>query len=108
MQTTDTGLLFQSDAQIGDDARRMEKLSRTRELGEPLILSSKVLASCLVGDTLWTAESGWQARMIDLVVCAVDVCLLIHSRAPQRCCIKATEVRSRVWLVRSLTAGYAC
>lgn len=69
MQTNDTGLLFQTDAELDDNARRLQKLSRTRELGTPVVLSSKVLASRLEGDTLWTAESGWQARRIDLAVC---------------------------------------
>lgn len=68
MQTTDTDLLFQTDKDIKDAVRRERKSKVTQTIGRPISLSSKVLRVLVDGDTAWTAESGWQARAIDLKV----------------------------------------
>lgn len=68
MQTTDTDLLFHTDKDLKDAARRERKSKATKSFGRPLSLSSKVLRVLVDGDTAWTAESGWQARSIDLRV----------------------------------------
>lgn len=73
MQTTDTDLLFQTDKDLKDAARRSKKITATQSLGRPLSLSSKVLRVLVEGDTAWTAESGWQARSIDLKVSNVYI-----------------------------------
>lgn len=68
MQTTETDLLFQTDSQLVDTARRQRKLQVTASLGRPINLSSKVLGIVVQGNKAWTAESGWQARYLDLEV----------------------------------------
>lgn len=68
MQTTDTDLLFQTDKDLKDASRRERKLKASQSLGRPISLSSKVLRVLVDGDVAWTAESGWQARCIDLKV----------------------------------------
>lgn len=72
MQTTDTDLLFQTDKDLKDASRRERKVKATGSLGRPISLSSKVLRVLIDGDTAWTAESGWQARSIDLRVSKIS------------------------------------
>ncbi|KAL7418738.1 hypothetical protein Q5752_006421 [Cryptotrichosporon argae] len=66
MQTTDTGLLFQSTQQLADAASHQRKVVAARDVGRPIACSSKVLDMTVVGDDAFTAESGWQARRINL------------------------------------------
>lgn len=68
MQTSDDGLLFQTDAQIDDAARRQRKIKASVGIGRPISLSSKVLGLAVSGQDVWTAESGWQARRLDIDV----------------------------------------
>jgi hypothetical protein len=68
MQTTDTGLLFQTSQQIADESNRERKIEAAQDIGSPLKLSSKILDLVISGDDAWTAESGWQARCVDLAV----------------------------------------
>lgn len=68
MQTTDPGLLFQTSQQLADTSNRERKIAAAQNIGSPIKLSSKVLDLIVSGDEAWTAESGWQARCIDLAV----------------------------------------
>ncbi|BEJ12499.1 hypothetical protein CspHIS471_0209590 [Cutaneotrichosporon sp. HIS471] len=66
MQTTNPGLLFQTSQQLTDASDREHKLEATQNIGSPIKLSSKILDLIISGDDAWTAESGWQARCVDL------------------------------------------
>jgi hypothetical protein len=68
MQTDDTSLLFQSDSQLADSARRGEQAIKYASLGSPLRVTSKILALAISGDDIFCAESGWQARRVSLQV----------------------------------------
>lgn len=68
MQTTDTGLLFQSSQQLLDASNREKKIVAAEKIGNPIKLSSKVLDVVVQDQEAWTAESGWQARRVDLNV----------------------------------------
>jgi hypothetical protein len=68
MQTTDTGLLFQTSADLASSASRERKVKAAEKIGNPIRLSSKILDLCIHGDTAFTAESGWIARKVDLNV----------------------------------------
>jgi hypothetical protein len=68
MQTTDTGLLFQTSADVASSASRDRKVKAAEKIGNPIRLSSKILDLCIHGDVAFTAESGWIARKIDLNV----------------------------------------
>lgn len=57
-----------------------------------MVLSSKVLASCIEGDSLWTAESGWQARRINLEV-GLEVTRADSRPEVRRCCTKGIKGR---------------
>ncbi|RSH82685.1 uncharacterized protein EHS24_007679 [Apiotrichum porosum] len=66
MQTTDTGLLFQSSQQLADASTRERKIVAAEKVGNPIKVTSKVLDLVVRGQDAWTAESGWQARRLDL------------------------------------------
>lgn len=68
MQTNDTNLLFQSDDQLEDAAKRAQEGAKYASLGSPMRVTSKILAACINGNDIYTAESGWQARRVDLQV----------------------------------------
>lgn len=68
MQTTDTGLLFQSSQQLADASSRERKIVAAEKVGNPIKVTSKVLDLAVQGQDAWTAESGWQARRLDLNV----------------------------------------
>lgn len=74
MQTTDTGLLFQTSQQLADASNRERKIEAAQNIGNPLKLSSKILDLVVAGDDAWTAESGWQARCVDLTVSSAMYC----------------------------------
>lgn len=68
MQTTSDANLFQTDAQIELSERHARKAEVVKDVGLPIQLSSKALDLVIKGNDAWTAESGWQARRIDLLV----------------------------------------
>lgn len=68
MQTADAQNLFQTDAAIEQDERRQIKSVRAAKLGDPIVLSSKIIKLEVRGQDAWTAESGWVARRTDLRV----------------------------------------
>lgn len=68
MQTSDPGHLFQTTAQLKQAASRERKLKAAEKIGSPITLSSKVLGLEIRGNDAFTAESGWQARRVDLKV----------------------------------------
>jgi hypothetical protein len=67
MQTTDTDLLFQSTQQLNDAASRAGKRLAAADIGRP-ILTGKIIDFLIVGNEAFVAESGWQARQLDLAV----------------------------------------
>nr|ODN93050.1 cytoplasmic protein [Cryptococcus depauperatus CBS 7855] len=66
MQSSDPGHLFQTDSQISQAATRERKFKAAGKIGDPINLSSKVIDLEIIGHDAWTAESGWQARRIDM------------------------------------------
>ncbi|KAK8843940.1 hypothetical protein IAR55_006732 [Kwoniella newhampshirensis] len=66
MQSADPGHLFQTTQQIRHAAERERKLRAAEKVGDPIIVSSKVLDLAVRGQEGWTGESGWQARRVDL------------------------------------------
>jgi hypothetical protein len=68
MQTTDPSLLFQTTADLASAADRERKIRAAEHIGSPIRLASKILDLCIDGDDAYTAESGWQARRVDLTV----------------------------------------
>ncbi|WVQ76246.1 hypothetical protein IAR50_005911 [Cryptococcus sp. DSM 104548] len=66
MQSSDPGHLFQTSAQLAQSAARERKLQAASAAGNPITLSSKIIDCALLGDHAFTAESGWQARRVDL------------------------------------------
>lgn len=68
MQTNDPSLLFLSSQQLSDAASRENKIKAAENVGAPIKTSSKVLDLTVLGSDAWTAESGWQARRVDLNV----------------------------------------
>ncbi|KAK4687523.1 hypothetical protein P7C73_g2604, partial [Tremellales sp. Uapishka_1] len=66
MQTNDPGHLFQTTKQLNDAADHARKVPATEKIGDPIHVSGKVLALEIRGQQAWTAESGWQARRLDL------------------------------------------
>lgn len=68
MNTTDSDLLFKTDAQLDKEGARQAKLKRTKTVGEPIHLPSKPLALEVRGDEAWTAESGFVLRASNLQV----------------------------------------
>jgi hypothetical protein len=91
MQTDDTDLLFQSDDQLKDAAKRAQEGAKYATLGSPIRVTSKILDACIDGNDIYTAESGWQARRVNLNVS------LVGSSSSFRCgpplaCTKVTRV----------------
>lgn len=68
MQTNDTGLIFQSSRQLAEASNRERKIVAAESIGNPIKVSSKVLDLVIRDQDGWTAESGWQARRLDLNV----------------------------------------
>lgn len=68
MQTTDTGLLFQTNQQLDAAAQRQLKVVAAENVGSPIQVSSKVLDIQIRWPDAWTAESGWLARHLNLEV----------------------------------------
>ncbi|CAK9785580.1 putative cytoplasm protein [Cutaneotrichosporon oleaginosum] len=66
MQTTDPSLLFQTSQQIADASNLERKIEAAQNIGDPLKLGSKILGLIISEDDAWTAESGWQARCVNL------------------------------------------
>ncbi|WWD22567.1 hypothetical protein CI109_107060 [Kwoniella shandongensis] len=66
MQSADPGHLFQTTQQIKHAAEREKKLKAAEKVGDPIIVTSKVLDLVVRDQEGWTGESGWQARRIDL------------------------------------------
>jgi len=79
MQTTDTDLLFQSNQQLADSSNRERKIAAAEKIGSPIKLSSKALDVVVRGQEAWTAESGWQARRLDLNVSCGSSCFVTGS-----------------------------
>lgn len=68
MQTVSDDQLFQTDAQLELSDRHARKAEVVKDVGNPIQLSSKALDLVVRGNDAWTAESGWQARRVDLLV----------------------------------------
>ncbi|KAI5450464.1 hypothetical protein NCC49_003086 [Naganishia albida] len=66
MQTDDASNLFQTDAALAKSDARKSKAQRASKIGNPISLSSKILALEVRGQEAWVAESGWVARRVDL------------------------------------------
>ncbi|WVQ93618.1 hypothetical protein IAU59_000694 [Kwoniella sp. CBS 9459] len=66
MQSSDPGHLFQTTSQLNQAADREKKFKAAEKIGEPINVSSKVLDLVVRGQEGWTAESGFQARRLDL------------------------------------------
>ncbi|WVF65983.1 hypothetical protein IAT40_000721 [Kwoniella sp. CBS 6097] len=66
MQSSDPGHLFQTTSQLNQAADREKKYKAAEKIGEPINVSSKVLDLVIRGQEGWTAESGFQARRLDL------------------------------------------
>lgn len=69
MQTTDPNLLFHTNQQLADASNRERKVQAAEAVGNPIKVTSKVLDVVVRGQEAWSAESGWQARRVDLNVC---------------------------------------
>ena len=72
MQTRDSESLFQTTSQLTAASNHALKAAATRSVGSPIHLSGKVLDFQILGNEAWTAESGWQARCLDLTVSFPD------------------------------------
>ena len=68
MQTADDGLLFQTTNQLKASVNHEKKWAAAKDIGSPIGISGKILDFEVLGNEAWTAESGWQARCIDLIV----------------------------------------
>jgi hypothetical protein len=68
MQTTDSGLLFQTNQQLDANAQRQRKALASEDVGSPIRVSSKILDVQVIWPNAWTAESGWLARQLNLEV----------------------------------------
>jgi len=68
MQTNDSSNLFKTDAQLEKEDDRALKLERTKDLGDPIKVTSRPLAMEVRGDECWTAESGFALRRMNLKV----------------------------------------
>ncbi|KAL1413263.1 hypothetical protein Q8F55_001018 [Vanrija albida] len=77
MQTNDTGLIFQSSRQLAEASNREKKIVAAESIGNPIKVSSKVLDLVIRDQDAWTAESGWQARRLDLNVSKVKHILML-------------------------------
>lgn len=96
MQTNDPDYLFQTTSELSNAERRERKLKAAEKVGDPIKVSSKVL-DLLVDDQLaWTAESGWQARKINLAVRWRTLAFTDDRRARLPCSTRGTKGQSRV------------
>ena len=96
MQTSDSALLFQTTAQLTAAKKHERKVVASQNVGFPIRVSSKILDLEILGQEAWTAESGWQARCLDLTVSkAVGVWLRGLSRVRLSDCSEDTEDQSR-------------
>lgn len=68
MQTNDPDYLFQTSSELSSSELRARKAKAAENVGQPIQVSSKVLDLIVDGPYAWTAESGWQARRINLEV----------------------------------------
>lgn len=68
MQTSDDALLFQTSNDIDKAAARQRKVAAAEHIGRPIHVKGKILALAVRGDLAFVAESGWQARCLDLIV----------------------------------------
>ncbi|KAK1926091.1 putative cytoplasm protein [Papiliotrema laurentii] len=68
MQTSNPDYLFQSSAQLQDTDNRKRKRAAAAGVGSPLDVG-KVIDLVIVGGEAYVAESGWQARRVDLNSC---------------------------------------
>ncbi|KAG9030772.1 hypothetical protein FRB95_003531 [Tulasnella sp. JGI-2019a] len=66
MQTSDADNLFRTESAIRDEEARRLKADRTKNIAEPITISSKVIKAVVRGDEVWTAESAHIARRVDL------------------------------------------
>lgn len=66
MQTTDVDNLFQAEADIKGAQARQQKAERTKDIGEPIDLKSKIISLVVRDQDVWTAESSKVVRRIDL------------------------------------------
>lgn len=86
MQTKNTDLLFRTDDDLKDDERIRRKATAAAKTGSPVQLTSQVLRVHAVGNIAWTAESGWQARRVDLMVSRRSARLIQHRQAKHSAC----------------------
>ena len=68
MQTNDPDYLFQTSSELSNAEKRERKVKAAEKVGNPIKVSSKVLDLLIEDQLAWTAESGWQARKINLGV----------------------------------------
>lgn len=68
MQTDDPSNLFQTTAEIAQRDARSRKAILTKDIGEPISATSKVIRMIVRGQDAWVAESGWLARRVCLKV----------------------------------------
>lgn len=87
MQTTDTGLLFQTNQQLDAAAQRKLKVAASENVGSPIQVSSKVLDIQIRWPDAWTAESGWLARHLNLEVGLIVLKgVVARWRVTRKCC----------------------
>ena len=70
MQTTDPDLLFQTSLQISQGADRARKVEAAKNVGHAVNVG-KVIELAVEGSEILVAESGWQARRVNIKVGAV-------------------------------------
>ena len=68
MQTTNSNLVFKTDAQIVADSNSDRKREAAKLVGQPIQLSGKIINFAIVGQDAFVAESGWLARRVSLEV----------------------------------------
>ncbi|KAG8912853.1 hypothetical protein FRC01_004860 [Tulasnella sp. 417] len=66
MQTTDADNFFRAEADLKGAQARELKAERTKDIGEPIDLGSKIISLVVRGQNVWTAESSKVVRRIDL------------------------------------------
>jgi hypothetical protein len=91
MQTSNPDYLFQSSAQLQDTDNRKRKRAAAAGVGSPLDVG-KVIDLVIVGGEAYVAESGWQARRVDLNVRSSQcLMLMFYSLVERSVCIKAIK-----------------
>ena len=68
METNDTDRLFQSTAQLQENALQVQKKAARATLGDPVVSHSKVLDFSVEGDAAFVAESSGVVRRVSLNV----------------------------------------